>query len=216
MTSSRRILVLSSALALGLPGCDRGCAPSEPDDVLSLDATPPPGTANGLQVAPEPVLASIWIPNSMHPRNPGIRQPYAVRILRDGTVWYYTDVRHHLRPEDLEYDPLPTDLAWWYDGERLTPRETRILADAIRKLRLMDLPTEPPPPTETLIGTGEVLWTFSIDGLPAHDVRKFLGQPRPGLDRFDRLFNMATYRAQMRWQRDRGVQVLSFDPLPEP
>lgn len=207
--------MLAAFLVL-LPSCQQCRGLTEVDDVNTLDTTLPPGTTNGSQEPPGPVLASIWIPDSIHPRR-FKPQPYAQRILADGSVWYYQDERDRIVPGEPPITRDPVELAWWFEGERVTPRDIRILSDAVRMLGLMDLPTEPPPPTETLIGTSEVLWTFSIDGRPSHDVRAYHGQPRLGIERFNDLFNHAFHNAQMRWMRDRGVTIeMGLDPLPEP
>lgn len=215
----RCLEVLGTAALLAilpcLASCERCGGPSREDQVSTLDETPPAGTVNGATVPPEPVLASLWIPNSVHTRKP-IHQPYGKRILQDGTVWFHTDQRRKPRLPDHAQEYQSVDLAWWFDGHRLTPREVRQLTDAIRELRLMDLSTDPPPPKETLIGTSESVWTFSVDGRPPHDVRVFHGQARPGEERFKRLFRRAVNNAMYRWLSDRGVDVGSIDPLPEP
>lgn len=154
------------AMLASVPGCR--CTP-EVDDVDTRDESVPAGTTNGSQVAPEPVLASMWIPESLHPN------------------------LHSVRP--------------W---------AARILADAIRTLHLMDLSTDPPTPTETLMATSATTWTFSVDGRPPHDVIAFHGQPRPGLDVFNRLFVDAYTNAGQRWMRDRGRPFAPLEPLREP
>jgi hypothetical protein len=196
--------------------CERCRIALEADDVLTLDTSLPPGTSNGLEVPPEPVLASLWVPQAMNPRKPGTWHAFGERILQDGTVWFHQDARDGMDPLTFEPRDEPAELAWWFDGYRLTPREVRQLAESIRRLGLMDLLTDPPPSEQTIIGSSEVIWTLSIDNRPSHDVRVFHGQPRPGLDRFKEIFEHAIFNAMMRWKRDRGVPIGTLDPLREP
>jgi hypothetical protein len=198
------------------PGCSMCGAPDLVDaavesvvEEVSSDPTPSPGTIQGSQEAPEPFLAEMYVVMFR------VRDAYKKRILQDGSVWRYTDRRILFNESSKKVEGTIVPRAWWFDGERLAPSEVRALTVAIRDLGIMLLPMEPPPPTGTLIGAHETDWSFSLDGL-TNTVVTLQGQPRPEIDRFERLLDVATDNVIQRWRRDRGLEHDPVVPLPAP